>query len=148
MRAILIRGHSGSGKSRLVWDLIEAESSGRLTFVRLVADDRVHICAVNGQVLARPPGPLAGLLEVRGLGIRRLPYEPLAAVGWVVDLASDAERLPTSAALKVAILGVTLPRIAFPPCADPLPVLLAALRTPAAGDEADAGAGGAVRHYR
>ena len=43
---------------------------------------------------ARRP-ELAGLIEVRGLGIRRLPYEPVAVVGLVVDLAApDGERLP------------------------------------------------------
>ena len=42
----------------------------------------------------RPPA-LAGLIEVRGLGIRRVAYEPVAVVGLVVDLgAADAERLP------------------------------------------------------
>ncbi len=43
----------------------------------------------------RPAPSLAGLIEIRGLGIRRLPYEPVAVVGLVIDLAaSDAERLP------------------------------------------------------
>ena len=41
------------------------------------------------------PQTLAGLIEIRGLGIRRLPFEPVAVVGLVVDLgAADAERLP------------------------------------------------------
>ena len=40
----------------------------------------------------RPPA-LAGLIEVRGLGIRRVPYEPVAVVGFLVELgAQDAER--------------------------------------------------------
>ena len=36
---------------------------------------------------ARPPA-LAGLIEVRGVGICRVPYEALAVVGLVVDLAA------------------------------------------------------------
>ena len=71
--ALLIRGPSGSGKSRLVLNLIQAVSSGPLMFARLVADDRVHVRAVHGRLIARPPAALAGLLEVRGLGIRQLP---------------------------------------------------------------------------
>ena len=39
----------------------------------------------------RPPA-LAGLLEIRGLGIRRLPYEPVAVVGLVVDLGGRGRR--------------------------------------------------------
>ena len=43
----------------------------------------------------RPAPALAGLIEVRGLGIRHVPHEPLAVVGLVVDLGQpDAERLP------------------------------------------------------
>ena len=38
----------------------------------------------------------AGLIEVRGLGIRRLPFEPLAVVGLVVDLGANSERLPAA----------------------------------------------------
>ncbi|HEX2216309.1 MAG TPA: serine kinase [Xanthobacteraceae bacterium] len=134
-RAMLIRGTSGSGKSHLVWAMIEAAACGRLPFANLVADDRVHIFAAGGRLLAKPPENLAGLLEVHGLGIRRLPHEPLAVVGWVVDLGADAERMPAAAGCQTELLGVTLPRFAFPPCADPLPVLLAALRTSAAQGE-------------
>ena len=72
--------------------------TGLLPFARLVGDDRVHAEAHNGRLLVRPAKSLAGLIEVRGLGIRRLPFEPVAVVGLVVDLAAaDAERLPTEA---------------------------------------------------
>jgi serine kinase of HPr protein (carbohydrate metabolism regulator) len=129
-RAVLIRGPAGSGKSRLAFDLINAAASGVLSFARLVADDRVRLEACNGRLLARPPNALAGLLEIRGLGIRRLPYEPVAAVGLVVDLAdSAAERLPADASRKTAIAGIGLPRLAVADGADGLPQLLAYLQT-------------------
>lgn len=145
-RAMLIRGPSGAGKSRLALALLDAAASGRLAFARLVADDRVHLEAVNGRLLARSPGAIAGLLEVRGLGIRRLPYEPVAVLGWVVDLGENTERIPSPEARERIISGVTLPRFAFPPCIDPLAVLLAALRFAAAPGEPESGADVAAQH--
>jgi hypothetical protein len=63
---------------------------------------------------------------VRGLGIRRLDYEPIAVVGLVVDLAaSDAERLPAGGVTVIS--GVELPRLAVAGAASPLPAVLAAL---------------------
>src|ERR1700691_4997428 len=86
-RAVLIRGPSGSGKSRLALELIESARSGSLLFARLVGDDRVYLQAAGGRLLVRPADALAGLIEVRGVGILRLPHEPSAVVGLVVDLA-------------------------------------------------------------
>jgi serine kinase of HPr protein (carbohydrate metabolism regulator) len=128
-RAVLIRGPAGSGKSRLVMALIDASATGLIPFARLVADDRVLLEECNGRLLARPPDALAGLLEVRGLGLRRLAYEPVATLGWVVDLAVEtAARLPQDGDLSVTLASVTLPRVPVHPCADAAAVLLAALR--------------------
>jgi len=130
-RAVVVRGPSGAGKSRLVLAVIEAAAAGRLAFARLVADDRVHVEAVHGRVIARPPAALAGLLEVRGLGIVRLPFEAAAAVALVVDLGvTGAPRLPDAAHARTDVAGVTLPRLAVPPGCDPLPLVLAAAATP------------------
>jgi HPr kinase/phosphorylase len=100
-----------------------------------VADDRVHVEACHRRLIARPPAALAGLLEVRGLGIRQLPYEPVAAVSWIVDLgAATSMRMPEGAAAQAIIEGVPLPRLAVAPGCDPFPVVLAALtfsRSPA-----------------
>jgi len=124
--AALIRGPAGSGKSQLAWQLLQ----GGLPFARLVADDRAHIEARAGRLLVRPAPSLAGLIEIRGLGIRRLPYEPVAAVGLVVDLAAaDAGRLPAREAGQTALEGVTLPRLAVAAGQSALPLLLAFLRT-------------------
>jgi serine kinase of HPr protein (carbohydrate metabolism regulator) len=111
-RAVLIRGPSGAGKSRLALDLIQAGRLGALRFVRLVGDDRIYVQAAGGRLLVRPADALAGLIEVRGLGILRLPYEPGAVVGLVIDLSANAERLPEAAERRVIIEGVSLPRLA------------------------------------
>ncbi|HEY1311824.1 MAG TPA: serine kinase, partial [Pseudolabrys sp.] len=88
-KAVLIRGPAGSGKSQLVWDLLQAAAMGALPFARLVADDRAHVEHHFGRLLVRPAPTLAGMIEIRGLGIRRLDHEPLAAVALVVDLAAE-----------------------------------------------------------
>jgi HPr kinase/phosphorylase len=87
---VLLVGPPGSGKSDLVLRL-------RRHGFELVADDRVDI--VDG--IARPPPALAGLLEVRGLGIFRLPFLAEIRLALVVDLAAlpplarSVARLPT-----------------------------------------------------
>ncbi len=125
-KAVLIRGPSGSGKSRLAWQLLQSA----LPFTRLVGDDRLHIEARNGRLLVRPAAELAGLIEVRGLGIRRLQHEPFAVVGLIVDLAAaDAERLPPAAAGYVTLEAVKLPRLAIENGADALSMVQAFLGT-------------------
>ena len=126
-RAVLIRGASGAGKSRLACELIEAARTGSLPFARLVADDRVHLQAAGGRLLVRPAPALAGFIEVRGVGIVRMPYEPAAVVGLVVDLGADAERLPPPEQRQTEIEGVRLPRLAVAEAHAALPLVLAAL---------------------
>ena len=126
-RAVLIRGPSGAGKSRLALELIEAVHAGSLLFARLVGDDRVHLQAAGQRLLVRPAEALGGLIEVRGIGILRVPYEPCAVVGLVVDLGADAERLPEPEERRVEIAGIALPRLAVAADAAALPPLLAIL---------------------
>jgi HPr kinase/phosphorylase len=80
---VLLLGPSGCGKSDLVLRLLECG------FV-LVADDRVDI--TDG--IASAPEPLAGLLEVRGLGILKLSHVKQSRLALAVLLSGAGERLP------------------------------------------------------
>jgi HPr kinase/phosphorylase len=108
-RGILIRGASGSGKSSLLLQILSTDPRGS----QLVADDRVLLHAEDGRLIASPPPSLAGLLEIRGQGIRRLPSLPCVAIDLVADLrtAEDCPRMPTRDESCVELCGITLPRI-------------------------------------
>jgi HPr kinase/phosphorylase len=134
-RAVLIRGPSGSGKSRLAFGLILAGRSGQIPAAILVGDDRVHLDTSGGNLMVRPAAALAGLIEIRGLGIRRIDHASEARVGLVVDLAADdAERLPPPEALSTSIFGVLIPRTPVGMGYDPLPVIVGALTTTPGSD--------------
>jgi HPr kinase/phosphorylase len=134
-KAALIRGPAGAGKSRLAVDLLQAAEQGALPFARLVADDRAHVEACASGLLVRPAQALAGLIEVHGLGIRRLAFEPVAAVGLVIDLsATDSGRHPTPSASQTEVEGIRLPRLAVAPGMPALHLVLAFLKLPSSAD--------------
>jgi HPr kinase/phosphorylase len=129
-QAVLIRGPSGAGKSRLALELILAGRSGQLPRAILVGDDRVHLDTRGEEVWVRPVEQLAGLIEIRGLGIRACDFVAEARVGLVVDLmAEDAERLPPAGALRTTVNGVLLPRIPIGAAFSPFFQVAAALIT-------------------
>lgn len=109
---VLIRGASGTGKSRLVRELLaRAAALGR--YASLVADDRVALTAANGRLIARPHPRLAGLIEVRGLGLRDLSYEAAAVVRLLVDLVApdDMPRMPHVVEAEASLHHITVPRL-------------------------------------
>ena len=79
---VLLIGPPGSGKSDLLLRLFDHGFS-------LVADDQV---VLEGGV-ARAPDVLAGLIEVRGLGILRTAYVASAPIALAVAMGAG-ERLP------------------------------------------------------
>jgi HPr kinase/phosphorylase len=105
---VLIMGPSGAGKSDLVLRLMGRGWD-------LVADDQVEVTADALGLQAAPPGPLAGMLEVRGLGLmQNLPYAAPARLRLVVALLPDAARPPRlPEAARFEALGHSLPRIAL-----------------------------------
>jgi HPr kinase/phosphorylase len=80
---VLITGPPGCGKSDLTLRLLDRGFT-------LVADDQVIVT----DFIAQAPAALRGLLEVRGLGILRLPSTDGARLRLVVRASPDAERLP------------------------------------------------------
>lgn len=134
-RAVLIRGPSGAGKSRLAFDLILAGRAGQIPQAVLIGDDRVHLSVRQDQLFVHPVEQLAGLIEIRGLGIRRCGFAGEGAVAFVVDLsADDADRLPPPEALSTIISGVALMRVPVGAGFAALPVVLAALSTSPAAE--------------
>ena len=118
---ILIRGPSGSGKSTLGRQLVgEAQAAG--LFAAHVADDRTRLEAQHGRLVARPHPDIAGRLEVRGLGILVVPYEPAAIIHLVVDLSSEEPpRFPQEAEGATTLCGIAVPRLhvrSGTPCSD------------------------------
>jgi serine kinase of HPr protein (carbohydrate metabolism regulator) len=105
---VLIRGPSGSGKSDLALRLIDA---GAL----LVADDQTELWLTERSVMMRAPLSIAGHLEVRGVGIARVPSLAQAPLRLVLDLVPPecVDRLPEWTSCE--ILGRTVHRLALAP---------------------------------
>lgn len=104
-RAVLLLGPSGAGKSDLALRLVAAGW-------QLVADDRVVLTAAAGGVIASAPPRLAGLLEVRGVGIVAQATVPARAV-LALDLSQKPDRIPMPA--QVTLAGHVLPVLPFDP---------------------------------
>jgi serine kinase of HPr protein (carbohydrate metabolism regulator) len=110
-RAVLLRGESGAGKSDIALRLIDSGA-------RLVADDQTHIARTGRSLIATPPPALAGMIEVRGIGIVTLARSQLLArapVALLVDLVAPEriERLPEPC--TETVIGVALPRLDLAP---------------------------------
>jgi HPr kinase/phosphorylase len=106
--AVLLRGASGAGKSDLALRLLDLGAE-------LVADDQVLLKRNGARVLAEPPPSLAGLLEVRGVGILAVGHRAPAPVILVIDLVPDelVERLPEPH--REELLGIALPLLRLSP---------------------------------
>lgn len=102
-RGLLIEGRPGSGKSTLALELIDRGAE-------LVGDDGVVLERRGGELWALPPPNIAGMLEVRGVGIVTLPAVA-APLALILTLAEQSERLPTPG--ERVMSGIALPCLNF-----------------------------------
>jgi serine kinase of HPr protein (carbohydrate metabolism regulator) len=108
-KGVLIEGGSGSGKSDLA---LRCLAHG----FRLVADDRTRLWVSQGRLFGAAPEPLAGLIELRGLGVLPEPTRRFAEVRLVarcLEPADPLERLPDRDTR--VLMGVTLPKVGVRP---------------------------------
>jgi HPr kinase/phosphorylase len=148
--AVLIRGASGAGKSDLALRCLAQAGTTLLgaAEVRLVADDQTLIQPDGSTWSARAPAPIAGLLEVRGLGLLTVPHAPRARLILVADLAAPAEipRYPAHRSVTLSPPGqrprLELPHLLVTPFepSSPLKLLLALQRTAHGGQPVGADA--------
>ncbi|MBS0471196.1 MAG: aldolase [Proteobacteria bacterium] len=119
---ILLFGKSGSGKSDLALRLIALGAE-------LVSDDRTDLRVARGRLVATAPKSIAGLIEVRGVGIARMAHSARATIALAVELDRKPQRLPEAARYRPLPALAEGPRLialdAFEASA-PLKVLIAA----------------------
>lgn len=107
-RALMIEGPSGSGKSSLALALIDRGAM-------LIGDDGVTLNRVGDRIVASPPPNIAGLIELRGIGLVELPLAPPTPLALVLTLGGEAgDRLPDTVPSR-EMLGLAIPCLAFEP---------------------------------
>ena len=99
---IIILGPSGSGKSDLALRLIDSGAT-------LIADDRTICLRKNKEIFMFCPSEISGLIEVRGMGLIRVPCIDNIKLKMVIRLTDKKkDRLPKRKDFK-NILGIRLP---------------------------------------
>ncbi len=100
--AVLLLGPCGAGKSDLALRLIDRGAE-------LVADDQVRLRCEAGGLYASAPETIAGLIELRGVGIVKMPFRASAQIRLATELvgASEVERMPQKQSRLLE--GVTIP---------------------------------------
>ena len=106
-RAVLIEGLSGSGKSDLALRLIDRGAT-------LVSDDYTIVRRVDGRLLASAPPNIAGMCEVRGVGLVSMPFASDVPVALIVSTGALIERLPEVATTRI-VAGIVIPTATIAP---------------------------------
>jgi serine kinase of HPr protein (carbohydrate metabolism regulator) len=112
-RGVLIEGEPGSGKSSLALALIDRGAV-------LIGDDGVTLRPRGGRLLASPPPNIAGLIEVRNVGLVRLATTS-APLALVIRLDEAAPR-HIEAAHSVERRGLAVPAVSLHPAGAVLPL--------------------------
>lgn len=118
-KGVLITGESGVGKSEIALELVR---DGHI----LIADDRVDVKRTHGQLIGQAPELLAGLIEIRGIGIMNITQMFGASstmsksyIDFVIELeqwndATDYLRTGIEPTEPYSILGLEVPKLIFP----------------------------------
>ena len=117
-RGVLIEGPSGAGKSDLALRALD------LGF-RLVADDRTLVFVSQGRLFGRAPCALAGLMELRGVGVLPAPglrFAEIVLAARCVSSPGAVERLADW--VSEPILGIEVPFLDLWPLAPSAPAKL------------------------
>lgn len=85
---VLLSGPSGSGKSDLALRLVDRGAV-------LISDDGVLVDAGDSNATLRTAPQIAGMIEMRGVGIVKMPFADGVPLRLVVDLGEQPERLPS-----------------------------------------------------
>ncbi|MFD2238845.1 HPr kinase/phosphorylase [Aureimonas populi] len=109
---VLIAGPARSGKSALAIALLRGARREGLAGA-LVGDDQLLLRPCKGRLHARAPEAIAGLIEISGAGLLRLPVAGPGPVDLLVRLETEAPRLPEEPGEEIC--GISLPRVFLPP---------------------------------
>lgn len=112
---LLFVGPSGAGKSSAALHCLD-QARLRGLFAALVGDDQVFVSIEGGRALARRPQPIAGLAELRGAGIVRVPAIEAAVLNRAVAPIAPpfAERLPPEGETAEILPRIRLPLTRLP----------------------------------
>lgn len=103
-KGVLLLGASGAGKSDIALQLIDGGAT-------LVADDRTILFVKSGALHAKAPASIKGLIEIRGVGIAKMPVLASVRLALAVRLGDEKERLPRPAFYRA--LHTKVPQIAL-----------------------------------
>jgi len=112
---LLFVGPSGASKSAVALHCI-MEARWRGLFSALVSDDQVLVTEADGELVARAPASIAGLLEVRGAGIVRMATVETAVLHRAIRPIEPpfAERLPPEGETAEILPSRSLPLTRLP----------------------------------
>lgn len=105
-RGVLIRGPSGAGKSDLALRLIDRGAM-------LIADDYTRLSREGDALFGSAPERIAGMIEVRGLGLIQMPHAPHAPIALVVQLVDTVPERHPDPLPRQTLCGLEVPMLAL-----------------------------------